>query len=87
MNEFNLTLNSRIGKRDTYTTTNDEQLSSVVREILRPLPDAGESYVISACRQRNIFVQHQRMRDAVNNVYPVSRALRRSICIIYASGV
>ena len=46
-----------MGKRDTYTNINDEQLRSVFREVLQTLPDAGESYLISACRQRSFFVQ------------------------------
>ena len=37
--------------------------------------------MICACRQRNIFVQRQRVRDAINNFDPVSRALRKPICI------
>ena len=75
-NEFNLTFH-------TYTTINDEQLCCVVREVLQTLLDVGESYAIGACRQRNIFVEHQRMRDAVNNVDPFRRALKRSICIMH----
>ena len=38
------------------TNTNDEQLCSVVRENLQSLPNAGESSLIGAGRQRNIFV-------------------------------
>ena len=81
-NEFNITVSDRTGSRSTYTTISDEQLCSVVREVLEILPDAGETYIIGACRQRNIFVQRQRIRDAINTVDPVSRALRRSICIM-----
>ena len=47
-NEFNLIMSSRIGKCDTHTNRNDEQLYSVVRENLQTLPDAGEPYVIGA---------------------------------------
>ena len=53
-------------------------------KFLRTLPDDGKSYLTGgACRHRNIFVQRQRMRDVVNNVDLVSRALRRSICKMY----
>ena len=52
-----------------------------MRKALEILPDAGETYIIGACRQRNTFVQRQRIRDTINTVDPVSRALRRSICI------
>ena len=63
-----------------HTNINDEQLCSV-REVVQTLPDTGESYVICACCQGNIFVQHQSIRDAIVDVDPVSRASRRSICI------
>ena len=56
------------------TNTNDEQISSVVRENLQTLPNAGESYLIGAGRQRNIIAQRQHIRNAINNV---SRVLRR----------
>ena len=81
-NEFNITVSRRTGSRSTYTTISNEQLCSVVREVLEILPDAGETYIIGACLQRNIFVQRQCIRDAINTVDPVSRALRRSICIM-----
>ena len=81
-NEFNINVSGRTGSRSKYTTISDEQLCSVVREVLEILPDAGETYIIGACRQRNIFVQRQRIRDAVNTVDPVSRDLRRSISIM-----
>ena len=66
----------------TYAIILDERLCSVVREVLEILPDAVETYIIGACRQRNIFVQRQRITNAINTVDPVSRALRKSICIM-----
>ena len=82
-NEFNLTVSSKMGKRDTRTNINDEQLCSIVREVLKTLPGAGDSYMIGAVRQRNIIVQRQRMRDVINKlVDPVSIVLIRAICII-----
>ena len=45
------------------TNTNDEQISSVVRENLQTLPNAGDSYLIGAGRQRNIIVQRQHIRN------------------------
>ena len=68
--------------RSTYRTISDERLCSVVTEVLKILPDAGETYIVEACRQRNIFVKCQHIRDALNAVDSVSRALRRSSCII-----
>ena len=71
----------RPGSRSTHTTISDERLCSVVREVLEILPDAGETYIIEACRQCSISVQRQCIRDAIKTVDPVSGALRRSICI------
>ena len=82
-NEFNITVSGRTGSRSTYTTISDEQLCSVVREVLEIIPETSEAYNIGACRQRNIFVQRQRIRDAINNTDPVSRALPGSICIMH----
>ena len=73
-------ISDRTGSCSTYKTISDERLSSVVREIL---PDADETYINGACCQRNIFVQRQRIRHAINTADPVSRALRKSICIIH----
>ena len=53
-----------------------------MREGLEILPDAGETYIIGRCRQRNIFFKRQSIRDVINangRHDPVSRALRRSI--------
>ena len=65
-NEFTITVSDRTGSRSTYATISDEQLCSVVREVLEILPNAGETYIIGACRQCNKFVQRQRIRDAIN---------------------
>ena len=53
-----------------------------MRKILEILPDAGVIYIIGACRQRNTFVQRQRIRRAINTVDSVNRALRRSIDLL-----
>ena len=51
-----------------YTTISDEQLCSVVMEVLEVLPDAVKTCIIGACRQRNTFAQRQRIRDVINTV-------------------
>ena len=81
-NKFTITVSDRTGSRSTYATISDEQLCSVVREVLEILPVPSKTYIIGVCRQRNIFVQYHRIRDAINTVDPVSRALRGSICIM-----
>eukprot|EP00112_Aurelia_sp_Birch-Aquarium-sp1_P026258 Seg920.7 transcript_id=Seg920.7/GoldUCD/mRNA.D3Y31 product="hypothetical protein" protein_id=Seg920.7/GoldUCD/D3Y31 len=80
--EVGLIMSNRAGPRRTYTDISDEELQRTIRDVLQILPNAGETYIIGACRQRNIHVQRQRLRDAINVVDPVSRALRRSISII-----
>ena len=80
--EVGLIMSDRVGSRRTYTNISDEELQTTIRDVLQILPNAGETYLIGACRQRNIHVQRQRLRDAINVVDPVSRALPRSISII-----
>ena len=53
-----------------------------MRKVLKILPDAGVTYIIGACRQRNTFAQRQRIRRAINTVDSVNRALRRSIDLL-----
>ena len=53
-----------------------------MRQVLEILPDAGVTYIMGACRQRNTFVQRQRIRRAINTVDSVKRALRRSIDVL-----
>eukprot|EP00111_Clytia_hemisphaerica_P013704 TCONS_00040304-protein len=70
------------GPRVTYTVISHEDLCSQIQEILQILPDAGETMVIGALRSRDIFVQRRRIRDAINDVDPVGRALRRTISVV-----
>ena len=55
-----------------HTTISEEQICSVLREILEILPNTGQKYIYWTCCQCNIFVQRQRIRDAINTVDPVS---------------
>ena len=80
--EMGLSVSDTVGPRRTYTDISDEELQRIIRDVLQVLPNTGETYIISACRQRNIHVQRQRLRDAIKVVDPVGRALRRSIRII-----
>ena len=73
----------RTGSCNTYTTITDKQLCAIVREIQEILPDAGETYIIGTCRQSNISVQHQRIKDAINIIDPINRRLRGSfVCCV-----
>lgn len=72
-----------MGRRGTYTNIIDKQLEKrpAAGKVLQTLPYAGKSYMIGACRQCNINVQRQRIKDPINNVDLVTRALRKSIFI------
>ena len=80
--ETGMTTSSRTGPCSTYSDISHDQLCTVIREILNILPNAGETYVLGACRSRGIHVQRSRLRDAINTVDPVSRALRRTVSIV-----
>ena len=70
------------GPRLTYTNISNEDLCSEVRNILFILPEAVEAIIIRALRSTLIHVQQRRVREAINAVDPVSRALRRTVTII-----
>ena len=80
--EYGMSIASSVGPRSTFTKISDEDLCTVISDALRILPNAGESYIIGACRSRNLHVQRWRIREAILRVDPVSRALRRTTSII-----
>lgn len=80
--ELGLVTSSRDGPRNTFSSISDDELCSLVREILNVLPNSGESYIIGACRSRGVHVQRYRVRNAIDTVDPVSRALRRTVSIV-----
>lgn len=80
--EYGLPVSGTQGQRTTYTDISGNDLYSIVSEVLRILPNAGETFVIGALRQRGIQVQRSRVRDAIYQVDPLTRAMRRSVAII-----
>jgi hypothetical protein len=80
--ELAMSTSGRSGPRGTYSDIFEDDLCTVIREILSILPNVGESYISGACRSRGIHVQRRRLRDAINIVDPVSLALRRTISIV-----
>ena len=80
--QYHLKVANTQGPRNFFSEITDEDLCNSVREVLQILPNAGETYVIGAIRSRGIFVQRQRVRDAINTIDPVSRALRRQRAIV-----
>ena len=80
--EFGMNISETSGPRLTYTNISNEDLCSEVRNILIILPEAEETVIIGALRSRSIHVQRRRVREAINAVDPVSRALRRTVTIV-----
>ena len=66
---------------DTYSDVSSEELETNVRDILRLTPFSGESYVRGALRGRGINVQRWRIRNAIRNIDPINRAIRRRYTI------
>lgn len=73
--QYQLDVAHTSGPRNSFSELSQQDLCIAVREVLEILPNAGETYVIGALRSREIFVQRQRIRDAINELDPVSRAL------------
>ena len=80
--EFGMNISETFGPRLTYTNISNEDLCSEVRNILIILPEVEETVIIGALRSRSIHVQRRRVREAINAVDPVSRALRRTVTIV-----
>lgn len=80
--EYGLSVAVTRGPRSTYTEITQNNLCDVVREVLQILPNAGETFVLGALRQREIHVQRWRVREAIRAVDPLSRAMRRSVAVL-----
>ena len=59
-----------------YSDIDAEGLDRNVRDILRLTPFSGETYVRGALRARGIFAQRWKIREALQRIYPVNRAIR-----------
>ena len=80
--EYEFQVANSVGPRNTYTDISEEELCNAVREILSTMPDAGETYITGALRSRAIHVQRWRVRNAIQIVDPISRALRRTFAVV-----
>ena len=76
------TIANGVGPRNTYSDIADDDLCSLFRECLQNMPDAGETYIIGAIRSRGIIVQRWRIRQAIQTVDRISRALRRTFAVV-----
>ena len=80
--EFGLPVSDSRGPRSTYSHISQTDLCNVVREVLQILPNAGETFVLGALRQRGIIMQRWRVRDAICHVDHLTPGMRRSVAII-----
>ena len=64
-----------------YSSISDTELDSVIVNILNATPNAGEKLVIGSLRSRNIHVQRWCLRDRLNVLDPIGRAIRRKSAI------
>lgn len=61
----------------TYTTISNEDLNTVVREILQSTTNAGERYVHGSLRSRGLRIQRWRVRHSLQEIDPIGRSFRR----------
>ena len=80
--EFGLPVSNSRGPRSTYSNISQTELCNMIREVLQILPNAGETFVLGALRQRGIITQRRRVREAICQVDPLTRAMRRSVAVI-----
>ena len=80
--ENGMVVNNTRGPRSSYSGVSSDQLCQHISQILQILPNAGETFVLGALRQRGIHVQRYRVRDAIRVVDPLSRAMRRSVAVM-----
>lgn len=68
--------------RNEFADLSNEEIDQIVAEILTKSPNSGERMVTGSIRSRGLKISREKLRDSINRVDPVSRALRRSTCII-----
>ena len=64
-----------------YSEVNEEEFDWNVRDILRITPFSAETYVRGALRARRIYVQRWKIREALQRIDLVNRAVRRRCTI------
>ena len=80
--EYDMLVSPVTGPRISYSNITHKELCDVLRTILDTLPDVGETILTGALRARGIYVQRRRIRDAIMEIDPVNRALRRTISVV-----
>lgn len=55
----------------------DNELQDILIELLKEMPNTGETYIIGALKAKNIHVARWRIREQLRFLDPVGRALRK----------
>ena len=79
--QYGLPVTNTEGPRESYSNISHEELCEHIRDVLGMVPNGGETIVIGALRSRGLRVQRWRVRNAIQIVDPISRALRRTFCV------
>ena len=66
---------------DTYSDITERELELNIRDVLRLTPFSGETYVRGALLARGIHIQRWKVREALETIDPVNRAIRRRYAI------
>lgn len=66
-----------LGISRSFTEISDAELETLIREYREEKPEAGETYVVSFLRNKNIRVPRERVRRAMQEVDGVGVRLRR----------
>lgn len=68
----------RLGIRPLeFAELSNNELNTLVREILQRTPNAGETYILGSLRSRSIHIQRRRVRQSLHEIDPIGRSLRR----------
>ncbi|KAF5282380.1 hypothetical protein FQR65_LT14316 [Abscondita terminalis] len=67
--------------QDVKRNITDDELDSIIQEILSTTPNAGEVYIIGSIKSRNIHVARWRVRQRLHIINPIRIRLRRTHAI------
>lgn len=62
---------------ESFSNISDEELDSLIQQVLSATPNVGETYVSGSIRSRGLRVQRRRIRERLCVIDPVGRAIRR----------
>ncbi|XP_029978761.1 uncharacterized protein LOC115411007 [Sphaeramia orbicularis] len=60
-----------------FSVLSNQELDTIVSDILHNTPNAGETYVMGSLRSRGLRVQRWRLRLSLHHVDPIGRSFRR----------